>query len=452
MAPMRTLGPALVALLLATASVASPAAAQESPAAHHQHEATAPLTQAQLEQLYTQITGREVPKTPVLTEIKTDAAHPVVNANKAFTISAFQFDFDVQPQPFAVNVGDIVTLTMSVPSNDGSTIGHGVLLPPFVTVNIPRGQTVTRTFMVSGPPDDYPFVCTQSGCGFGHSGMIGTMRVNAAVPNPAPTITSLSPTTISTNGGTTVSIFGTNFTSGATVRFDTLSATSVSFVSGTQLTAIAPAHAAGPVTVTVTNPDSQSATSTITYATPGPAITGISPASAPNAGGTEITISGSGFAGDAVVMLGSRRQQIVSISDAQIVIRTSGQFNDEINSPVDVVVTNGDGTSATLAHAFTWTLAPLAITSISPNTGGNGTSVTLRGTGFTNTLPVAVSVGGAAATSVIVVDERTISFTAPAHALGAVDVVLTVGPNSVTSLGGFTYASAPPRRRAVGRP
>jgi len=45
-----------------------------------------------------------------------------------------------------------------------------------------------------------------------------------------------------------------------------------------------------------------------------------------------------------------------------------------------------------------------------------------------------------------------IVFTAPAHALGAADVVVTVGTNSVTSLGGFTYAPVPPRRRAAGKP
>src|SRR5437870_5728069 len=161
MTRMPKLGPALVALLL----VVSPLAAQENHSAHHQHEAAAPLTQEQLEAAYKQITGREVPRPIVLPAVQTDAAHPVANANKAFSISAEQFDFSVSPEPFVVNVGDVVTLTISVPESDGSIVGHGVFLPPFLSVNVNRGQTVTRTFTVTGAPDDYPFVCTQSACG-----------------------------------------------------------------------------------------------------------------------------------------------------------------------------------------------------------------------------------------------------------------------------------------------
>ena len=449
MTPMRKLGPALVALLL----VALPLAAQESHAAHHQHEATAPLTQEQIEAVYKQITGREVPRLAVLPATQSDAAHLATNANKAFTITAQSFDFTVSPEPFTVNVGDVVTLTITCPANDSSSIGHGVFLPPFVNVNVGRGQTITRTFTVNGEPDSYPFVCTQSGCGVGHSAMFAEMRVNAAVPNPAPTITSVSPTTIATTGGTTVSIFGTNFVNGATVKFDTLSATGVSFVGGTQLTAIAPAHPAGPVTITVTNPDNQSATTTISYVAAGPSITTVSPSAGPNNGGTLVTIAGSGFLAGAQVAIGSRAATTVSVSDAQIVARTPlGPADEQLAVPQDITVTNTDGTSAISARAFTWTLAPLTITSISPNVGGNGTDVTLRGTGFTTGVSTVVTVGGVPAANVIVLDAVTLRFTPPAHANGAVDVVLHVGANSVTSLGGFTYAPAPPRRRAVGRP
>jgi hypothetical protein len=77
---------------------------------------------------------------------------------------------------------------------------------------------------------------------------------------PAPTITSVTPSTGPTSGGTTVVVAGANFQSGAVVRFDGTPATSVTFVSATALQAVTPAHAAGPVTVSVTNPDSYAAT------------------------------------------------------------------------------------------------------------------------------------------------------------------------------------------------
>lgn len=76
---------------------------------------------------------------------------------------------------------------------------------------------------------------------------------------PAPTITSVTPDHGPT--GTSVSIVGTDFVSGAVVDFDGVAATTV-FVDSTHLTATAPAHVDGLVDVTVTNPDTQSDTLT----------------------------------------------------------------------------------------------------------------------------------------------------------------------------------------------
>jgi sugar lactone lactonase YvrE/PKD repeat protein len=112
---------------------------------------------------------------------------------------------------------------------------------------------------------------------------------------PAPAITSLSPTTGSTLGGTSVAVNGSNFVSGATVTFDTTAVTA-SFVSSTQLTCTTPSHAAGAVNVTVTNPDTQTSTLSggFTYISP-PTISNISPTSGSTTGGTSVTITGTGF-------------------------------------------------------------------------------------------------------------------------------------------------------------
>ena len=72
-----------------------------------------------------------------------------------------------------------------------------------------------------------------------------------------PTISNVSPNSGPAAGGTTVTITGTNFAAGATVTLGTTAATNVVIVSGTQITATTPAHAAGAVTVTVTNPGGQ---------------------------------------------------------------------------------------------------------------------------------------------------------------------------------------------------
>lgn len=73
--------------------------------------------------------------------------------------------------------------------------------------------------------------------------------------NLAPTIISVIPNTGSELGGTSVTIAGTDFQSGATVTFDGDAATNVVFVDSTEITCDTPAHAAGAVDVVLTNPD-----------------------------------------------------------------------------------------------------------------------------------------------------------------------------------------------------
>jgi IPT/TIG domain/PASTA domain len=74
---------------------------------------------------------------------------------------------------------------------------------------------------------------------------------NAEV-QPAPTITALGSTSGSTAGGTSVTISGTDFEGTSAVKFGTLPAASFTVNSESQITAVAPAAAAGAVNVAVT--------------------------------------------------------------------------------------------------------------------------------------------------------------------------------------------------------
>src|SRR6185369_11114218 len=73
------------------------------------------------------------------------------------------------------------------------------------------------------------------------------------VANPAPTVTSISPNAGTANGGTAVTLTGTGFLAGATVSLGGTTATGVTVVNSTTITATTPAHAAGTVNVVVTN-------------------------------------------------------------------------------------------------------------------------------------------------------------------------------------------------------
>src|SRR5581483_10007365 len=201
----------------------------------------------------------------------------------AVTINITARQGSFSPSSFSVNQGDVVTLTVAVPSNAGSSVGHGILMETYIDpgVNVSRGSTRSVTFTAT-TPGTFAFVCTQSSCGTSslpHSNMFGQMVVNA-VSNP-PSIGSVFPASGSTDGGTTVTISGSNFqTSGTTsVKFDTAAATNVNVTSASSMTAVTPPHAAGAVNVTVTNPNGQSATASnaFTYNVPGPSITAINP-------------------------------------------------------------------------------------------------------------------------------------------------------------------------------
>ena len=78
-----------------------------------------------------------------------------------------------------------------------------------------------------------------------------TNPVEFLEPSPPPTITSVSPNSGNKDGGTLVTITGTNFTGTTGVTFGGVPATSVIVSSDTELTCVAPAGPAGPVNVQV---------------------------------------------------------------------------------------------------------------------------------------------------------------------------------------------------------
>jgi hypothetical protein len=87
-----------------------------------------------------------------------------------------------------------------------------------------------------------------------------TLSLTVASSNPALTVSAFSPTSGTANGGTGVTITGTGFLAGATVKLGGTTAANVTVTSSTTITATTPAHTAGTVDVVVTNSDGQSYT------------------------------------------------------------------------------------------------------------------------------------------------------------------------------------------------
>jgi plastocyanin len=168
------------------------------------------------------------------------------DAAQAISITARSFSFS--PSTFTVNQGDVVTLTVSVPSGDASSIGHGILMDTYIEggVSVGRGKSATKTFTAT-TAGTFAFVCTQPSCGDGHSNMFGTMIVNAVTLSVA----DVSPTAGTIAGGTEITITGAGFDNSTTVTVGGVTATNVTVVNSATITATTPAHASGSVDVVV---------------------------------------------------------------------------------------------------------------------------------------------------------------------------------------------------------
>ncbi len=236
--------------------------------------------------------------------------------------------------------------------------------------------------------------------------------------SPAPTISSFSPT--SGPVGTSVTIFGSNFTGVTAVKFGGVSASSFSAnPPGTQITATVPSGAVtGKITVTAAGGTATSATNFTVTTTP--SISSFSPTSGPV--GTSVRINGSGFGGATAVRFNG-------VSASPFTVNTQGtRIDTKVPSGATtgrITVTTPGGT-ATSATNFTVTAQAPTVTSFSPTSGRAGTTVTITGTNFTGA--TAVRFGGVSATSFAVNSATQITATVPVGAVtGKIGVTTSAG-------------------------
>jgi hypothetical protein len=283
-------------------------------------------------------------------------------------------------------------------------------------------------------------------------------------------ITSISPISGTTAGGTAITIVGTGFESGATVMIGGTLATTVVVASSTSITATSPSGAIGARDVTVTNPDGGTTTASgaFTYVTPtASAMVTTMPATSVTA--SDATLNGLNGSSDA-----SGHSFWVSTSTFSTASTTlpSGVYS----TPELGAISSTTAFSASLSSAVglpsvmasttyyfaAWTnvggvwspgavlqfsTSPNAVgmptvTSISPAVGtiAGGTSVTITGIGFSGA--TAVYFGSMLATITGTTTSTSITATAPATTTaGVVDVtVLTpMGTSATSTSDRFTY-------------
>jgi hypothetical protein len=390
-----------------------------------------------------------------------------------------------------------------------------------------------------------------------------------ASSNPGPTVSAISPTSGTASGGTAVTITGTNFLSGATVKLGGNTATNVTVAGSGTITATTPAHTAGTVDVVVASSDGQSSTLhggytytssssgtvdfvQLNYKTSNPSASSVAVAypAAQTAGNLNVVVVGWNDTASSVSSIvdsqgnmytravgpttGTALSQSIyyakniagGSNTVTVTFNHSAAYPDvrvleysgaDTTNPLDVtagasgtgltansgsaattsanelvfgagmtfdiynaagggftnwVITNfGDiaedmgvtGTGSYNATAGTtssaaWVMqmatfrasgqgssnpAP-TVTGIGPSSGpaSGGTGVTITGTGFQS--GVTVSLGGTAASNVVVGSSTSITATTPAHAAGSVNVVVTNSDAQGDTLSnGYSYIAPP---------
>jgi alpha-tubulin suppressor-like RCC1 family protein len=247
-----------------------------------------------------------------------------------------------------------------------------------------------------------------------------------AYSEPIPTVTAVSPKTGSSEGGTPVTITGTNLEGATSVHFGANSAITFTVDSPTSITAVSPAGALGTVNVTVTAAAGTSPTvpaDRFSYVPP-PTVKKLSVKRATSLGGTTVTITGTRFEEVTAVSFGASGAREFTVDSPTSITAVSPAGAGTVN----VTVTTAGGSSPTV-KGDEFGFIPV-IESVAPGSGATegGTSVTITGAGF------AVGVGTTTfkfksklATEVDCTTATSCTAVSPANKAGTVEVIAEVG-------------------------
>jgi len=170
-------------------------------------------------------------------------------------------------------------------------------------------------------------------------------------PGNQPTLSSISPTSGTTAGGTVCTLTGTNLTGTTGVSFGGTAGTSIVNMSATQVRCTSPAKSAGTYPVTATTANGTSNGVNFTYNAPaGPTLSSIAPTSGTTAGGTVCTLTGTNLTGTTGVSFGGTAgTSIVNVSSTQVYAtspaKTAGTYS--------VTATTSGGTSSSVNYTYT---------------------------------------------------------------------------------------------------
>jgi hypothetical protein len=291
-----------------------------------------------------------------------------VNISEHVTVTAADFSATLPPSG-----STLTTATGSVQENEVPTINWGEP-STYTTTGCQNGfgdLLVSATNTATGQPETETFPMKESPAGSGtYVAQVPALEPLHGESDAQQFITCpgaghIFPDGGSPGGGTTVLMTGTGFTGASAVSFGSTPATSYTIEGDDLIAAVAPAGT-GQVAVNVTRAGGVKE-SVGTYAYAG--VSSLDTTSGSAAGGTTVTIHGSGFTNVSGVIFG-----VVPAQSFQVVSPTEVQAT----SPVGVgtvqvqVVQDRSVTAASTASEFTYTGGPAGDASLVEGTGSQG--------------------------------------------------------------------------------
>jgi IPT/TIG domain len=364
------------------------------------------------------------------------------NGIRDFLITPTSFDFGNVPDgsqsaPQSVVVQDVggsgTTLTgpatadsENFPDNDGCQ-----------GASLMNGQTCYMSFsFVPSGPDPYSFNTDSN-----WNGQEYNLSFKGVGTPVIPAVTSISPSSGPKAGGTVVTVTGYGFTGVTEVLFGSTPGTNVSSDADEQLHVTAPAHGTGAFNIHVVTSlgTSPAVTADLYNFLPVPTVTAVSPTSGPKAGGTTVTVTGTGFTGATQVLFGNTPGTALSVtSDTNLTIKSPAHA---LGLAHVHVITPGGRSAAVAADEYTYQPLP-TVTAISPTSGphAGGTTVSVTGTGFTGATQVLF--GSTPGTNLTVTTDTHLTVRSPSHATGPFNVHVVTpsgGESAAVSADLYTY-------------
>jgi hypothetical protein len=219
--------------------------------------------------------------------------------------------------------------TVSIGGVEAETLSVDVIAE-LVVVKIPPGEAGAATLGVESP--------------------FATVTLDApyyyVAPSPL-TITSISPELGPKTGGTSVTLSGTGFETGMSIRIGALPALSLTVLDGETAEVVTPAGSPGSAHVQAeTQEHAATLEDAFTYTSEQLALSLISPPTAAQCGGTYLVVTGDGFDEETEIWIGDEPTEVIErVSAAEIHVRSpklpSGPYDAEARRGEEVVVLPG---------------------------------------------------------------------------------------------------------------